>query len=49
MVLAWTMHATIKNKSASIMFSSTSHNAGIELEQRYGQADGTRIFEVQRE
>lgn len=49
MVLAWIMHATIKNISDSIMFSTTSHEAWKELEQRYGQADGTRIFEVQRE
>jgi len=49
MVLAWIMHATIKNISDSIMFSTTSHNAWQELEQRYGQADGTRIFEVQRD
>ena len=49
MVLAWIMHAVIKNISDSIMFSATSHDAWMELEQRYGQADGTRIFEVQRD
>jgi len=48
MVLAWIMHATIKKISDSIMFSSTSHDAWQELEQRYSQANGTRIFEVQR-
>jgi len=48
MVLAWVMHATIKNISNSIMFSSTSHDAWVELEQRHGRADGTRISEVQR-
>ena len=49
MVLAWIMHAVIKNISDSIMFSATSHDAWMELEQRYGQANGTRIFEVQRD
>ena len=49
MVLAWLLHATVKNISDSIMFSTTSHDAWIELEQRYGQAEGTRIFEVQRD
>uniref|UniRef100_A0A7C8YFA1 Retrotransposon Copia-like N-terminal domain-containing protein n=1 Tax=Opuntia streptacantha TaxID=393608 RepID=A0A7C8YFA1_OPUST len=47
MVLAWLMHAVIKNILDSIMFPATSHDAWMELEQRYGQAHGTRVFEVQ--
>ena len=49
MVLAWLLHATVKNIADSIMFSATSHAAWTELEQRYGQAEMTRIFEVQRD
>jgi len=49
MVQAWIMHAVIKNISDSIMFSATSYDAWMELEERYGQADGTRVFEVQRD
>ena len=48
-VLDWLLHATVKNIFDSIMFSTTSHDAQTEIEQRYGQAEGTRIFEVQRD
>ena len=49
MVLTWIMHATIRNISDSVMFSYSSHDAWVELKQRYGQVDGTGIFEVQRD
>lgn len=49
MILDWIMHATIKNISDNIMFSSTPRDAWIELKQSYGQADGTRMFEIQRD
>ena len=49
MILAWIIHATIMNISDHITFSSRTHDAWVELQKNYGQADGTRIFEVQRD
>jgi len=43
------MQALIKNILDGMMFSSTSHDAWVELEQWYDQADVTRIFQVQRD
>jgi len=38
-----------KDIGQSILFSATARDAWLQLEQRFGEADGTRIFRVLRD
>ena len=49
MVLSWIMNAVIKDIGLSILFSATSRDVWIQLEQRFGEADGTKAFQIQRD
>ena len=49
MVLSWIMNAIIKDIVQSILFSATTRDIGVQLEQRFGEADGTKVFQIQRD
>jgi len=46
MVISWILHAVKKKVSGSILFSTSSRQIWLELEQRFGQSDGTKFFQV---
>jgi len=49
MVISWLLHAVDKRISDSILFSSTSRQIWLDLEQRFGQSDGTKFFQVKKD
>ena len=49
MVISWLLHAVEKRISDSILFSSSSRQIWVDLEQRFGQSDGTRFFQVKKD
>ncbi|XP_070054798.1 uncharacterized protein [Nicotiana tomentosiformis] len=49
MVIAWLLNSLSKNIAKSIIYSQTAGELWAELEQRYGQADGAKLFQLQRE
>lgn len=44
MVISWLLHAVEKRISDNILFSNSSTQIWVDLEQRFGQSDGTRFF-----
>ena len=44
MVLSWIMNVVVKDIGQSILFSSTVGDVWVELEQCFGEADGTKVF-----
>ena len=49
MVIPWILHAVEKRISDSILFSNSSRQIWLDLEQRFGQADGTKFFQVKKD
>ncbi|XP_059289427.1 uncharacterized protein LOC132042934 [Lycium ferocissimum] len=49
MVLAWLLNSLSKEIAESVIYSQTAEDLWNELEQRYGQTDGTKMFQLQRE
>jgi len=49
MVISWLLHAVEKRISDSILFSSSSRQIWLDLEQRFGQSDGTKFFQVKKD
>lgn len=49
MVLAWLLNSLSKEIAESVIYSQTVVELWDELEERYGQADGTKLFQLQRE
>ncbi|TMW81216.1 hypothetical protein EJD97_011121, partial [Solanum chilense] len=49
MVLSWLLNALSKEIAESVLYSQTAAELWEELEERYGQADGTKLFQLQRE
>ena len=49
MVISWLLHSIKKDIATSVLFCSTTKQIWEELELRYGQSQGTKIFQVQRE
>lgn len=49
MVLSWIMNAVVKDIGQSILFSATAKDVWVQLEQRFGEADGTKVFQIQRD
>ncbi|XP_070018352.1 uncharacterized protein [Nicotiana sylvestris] len=49
MVIAWLLNSLSKDIAESVIYSQTAEELWNELEQRYGQADGTKLFQLQRE
>ena len=48
MVISWLLHAVEKSISNSILFSNSSRQIWIDLEQMFGQSDGTKFFQIKR-
>ncbi|XP_070044944.1 uncharacterized protein [Nicotiana tomentosiformis] len=49
MVLAWLLNSLSKEIAESVTYSQTTAELWNELDERYGQADGTKFFQLQRE
>ena len=49
MVISWLLHAVEKSISDSILFSNSSKQIWTDLEQRCGQSDGTKFFQIKRD
>ena len=49
MVLSWIMNAVVKDIGQSILFSTTAKDVWVQLEQLFGEADGTKVFQIQRD
>ena len=49
MVISWLLNAVIKDIGQNILFSSTVRDVGLQLERRFGEIDGTKLFRVQRD
>ena len=48
MVISWLLHSIKKDIATSVLFCSTAKQIWDEHELRYGQSQGTGIFQVQR-
>lgn len=49
MVFAWLLNSLSKEIVESVTYSQTATKFWNELDERYGQADGTKFFQLQRE
>lgn len=49
MVIAWLLNSLSKDISESVIYSQTAMDLWSELEERYGQPDGSKLFQLQRE
>ncbi|XP_019248654.1 PREDICTED: uncharacterized protein LOC109227920 [Nicotiana attenuata] len=49
MVITWLLNSLRKHIAESVIYSQTAEELWAELEQRYGQADGAKLFQLQRE
>ena len=47
MVISWIINAVINDIGQSLLFSPTANAVWVQLEQRFGEVDGTRIFKIQ--
>ncbi|KAH0634455.1 hypothetical protein KY290_037862 [Solanum tuberosum] len=48
MVIAWLLNSLSTEIAESVIYSQTAADLWNELEERYGQADGTKLFQLQR-
>ncbi|XP_016582020.1 uncharacterized protein LOC107879501 [Capsicum annuum] len=49
MVLSWLLNSLSREIAESVIYSSAVVDLWNELEERYGQVDGTKLFHLQRE
>jgi len=49
MVISWLLHAVEKRIADSILFFSSSKQIWLDLEQRFGQSNGTKFFQVKKD
>ena len=49
MVISWLLHSIKKDIATSVLFCSTARQIWEELELRYRQSQGIKIFQVQQE
>ncbi|KAH0712843.1 hypothetical protein KY289_008802 [Solanum tuberosum] len=49
MVIAWLLNSLSKDIYESVIYSQTALDLWSELEERYGQPDGSKLFQLQRE
>jgi len=49
MVISWILHAVEKRISNNILFSNSSKQIWLDLEQRFGQSNGTKFFQVKKD
>jgi len=43
------MNVVVKDIGLSILFSATARDVWVQLEQRFGEADGTKAFQIRRD
>lgn len=49
MVISWILNSLHKNIAESVLFLQTARDIWKELNQRYEQADGTHIYQIQQQ
>jgi len=49
MVISWILHVAKKKISDNILFSISSRQIWLDLEQRFGQSVGTKFFQVRKD
>lgn len=49
MVISWLLHVVEKRISNSTMFSSSSRQIWVDLEQHFGHSDGTKFSQVKKD
>ncbi|KAH0730677.1 hypothetical protein KY285_001589 [Solanum tuberosum] len=49
MVLAWLLNSLSREIAESVIYSQTAEDLWNELEQRYGQTNGAKMFQLRRE
>lgn len=49
MVIAWLLNSLSKDIAESVIYSQTAKELWGDLEERYGQADGAKLFQLHRE
>ncbi|GAB4854274.1 hypothetical protein Ancab_039721 [Ancistrocladus abbreviatus] len=49
MVISWILNALAKEIAESVLYSNTARQIWVELEDRYGQSNGAKLFQVQKE
>ena len=49
MVISWLINLVTKDIGQSGLFSATARDVWLQLEKRFGEADGTRIFRILRD
>ncbi|XP_060210806.1 uncharacterized protein LOC132637786 [Lycium barbarum] len=49
MVIAWLLNSLRKDISESVIYSQTASDLWNELQERYGQLDGSKLFQLQRD
>jgi len=49
MVMAWILNVVTKDIGDSIIYAHSARDMWIQLEERYGQANGAKFYQVQKE
>jgi len=49
LVLSWLLHSLSKEIGRSVEYSELANDVWSEFQERYGKADGARIFELRKE
>ena len=49
MVMAWILNVVTKDIGDSIIYAKSARDMRIQLEERYGQANGAKFYQVQRQ
>ncbi|XP_047271582.1 uncharacterized protein LOC124900136 [Capsicum annuum] len=49
LVVSWLLNSLSRDIACSVEFSASARDIWLELEERYGTADGVRIFEIHKE
>jgi len=49
MIISWLTNSVTKDIGQSVLFSATAKDVWLQLERRFGDAGGTRIFRVLRD
>ena len=49
MVISWLVNVVVKDIGQSILFSANAPDAWLQLEQRFGDVDGTKVFRILRD
>ena len=49
MVMSWILNVVSRNIADSIIYAKTARQMWIELEERFGQVNGAKLYQVQKD